>query len=214
MPDSGTKLSSPSAEWAELSEKLIRGLVHALNNRITALSSFSQLMAMGDQLTPQQILPEELAQLSTVSEHLRALCSERLGSEALEIVPVLAEAVALHRHHPVLRAIRCDVSMLSSLQPIRVPRWALLRLLLVMVDNAKRAADVAARDGLRIGVQSSEQALAVQFFAGAARSPYADEMAAFCGASIEWGDDRSIVTFPTLLELRRRERASRDNTPR
>ncbi|MEP6619474.1 MAG: hypothetical protein ABJE47_09170 [bacterium] len=210
MLESGARTNAAVAEWAELSEKLIRGLVHALNNRITALSSFSQLIAMGDQVTSQQVLPGELAALSSVSDHLRALCSERLGTEALEIVPVLAEAVTLHRHHPVLRAIRCDVSMLSSLQPIRVPRWALLRLLLVMIDGSKRSADAAGRDTLPIGVQSTEQTLSVFFYSDGVRSNYAEEMAALCGASIDLAGDRQVVTFPTLLEIRRRERAARE----
>lgn len=210
MPESGAKVSAGIAEWAELSEKLVRGLVHALNNRITALSSFSQLIALGDdQLTQQQALPDELAQLSSVSEHLRALCSERLSSEALEVVPVLAEAVKLHRHHPTLRAIRCDVSMLSSLQPIRVPRWALLRLLLIMIDNGKRAVDSAGRDVLAIGVQATEQVLTVHVSFDGTRSAYADEMAALCGATIEVAGEKQVLTFPTLLELRRRERAAR-----
>ncbi len=210
MSDRGTQSSTGVAEWTDLSEKLIRGLVHALNNRITALSSFAQLIALGDdQQTQQQVLPEELAQLSAVSEHLRALCSEHLSSEALEILPVLAEAVTLHRHHPTLRSIRCDVSMLSSLQPIRVPRWALLRLMLILIDSGKRAVDSTARDALAIGVQATEQVLTVVLPFDGTRSDYADEMAALCGASIAVVGEKRVVTFPTLLEVRRRERAAR-----
>ena len=210
MPDSVAKPNAGVAEWAELSEKIVRGLVHALNNRITALSSFAQLIAMGDdQLTTQQVLPEELTQLSAVSEHLRALCSERLSSEALEIVPVLAEAVTLHRHHPTLRAIRCDVAMASSLQPIRVPRWALLRLLLLLIDSGKRAADAAGRDTLPIVVQATEQVLTVTVSSDGTRSAYAAELAGLCGASIDVAADKTVVVFPTLLEVRRRERAAR-----
>lgn len=210
MPESGSKLNAGVAEWAELSDKLVRGLVHALNNRITALSSFAQLIALGDdQLTTQEVLPEELAQLSVVSEHLRALCPEHLSGEALEVVPVLAEAVTLHRHHPTLRAIRCDVSMLTSLQPIRVPRWALQRLLLLMIDQGKRATDVAGRDTLSIAVQSTEQSLSVSMFSDGACSAYAEELAGLCGAAIVVVGEKQVLTFPTLLEVRRRERAAR-----
>ena len=64
----------------------------------------------------------------------------------MEIGPVLDDAVALHAHHARLRAVRCDVVRADASMPVRAPRWALLRLLLVIVEEGKRSADRADRD--------------------------------------------------------------------
>jgi signal transduction histidine kinase len=194
-------------EWAELCESLVRGLVHSLNNRITALSAFAQLRAMGDEdYAPHKVLPAELPLLSSVSDHLRTLSQEKLPVEAIEIAPVLNEAIGLHAHHPVLRGIRCEVRTTTSLLPVRVPRWALSRLFVMLIDNAKRVAEETGEDHVPLVLEGNEQVLALRTHSDGTISMYAHQMAALCGATIQVTDDEVVARIPTLLELRRRER--------
>src|SRR5688572_29388771 len=51
-------------DWRTISEELLQGLVHALNNRVAALSAFVELAKLGDEDgDPLIVLPTEIAQL-------------------------------------------------------------------------------------------------------------------------------------------------------
>src|SRR5689334_12614851 len=57
-----------SDEWSMLSDELLQGLVHALNNRVAALSAFVELARFGDEeADPLVVLPAELTQLHRVN---------------------------------------------------------------------------------------------------------------------------------------------------
>ena len=80
-------------DWRTISEELLQGLVHALNNRVAALSAFVELAKLGDEEgDPLTVLPTEIAQLHRVNA-LFGLLPERKGeSEALEVRAVLDDA--------------------------------------------------------------------------------------------------------------------------
>lgn len=199
-----------AAEWAELCEALMRGLVHAFNNRIAAMSASVQLLAMGDEDISPEVLPAELSQLEQTTAHLRALCAEKRPAEAIEIVPVVLEAIALHAYHPRLRDIRCEMQLTSELVPLRVPRWALSRLLLVLIGQAKHASERAGRDSFVLRLAGDDRFLDVRLLADDEESPYARSLAALCGATIERTNGENLLRLPSLLEVRRMERAARD----
>lgn len=195
-------------EWAELSESLLRGLVHSLNNRITALSAFAELAALGESdFTVQAVLPGELARLHQVNQLLRLLVPDDPAPAAMEIGPVLADAVALHAHHARLRVVTCEVVRDDTALPVRAPRWALLRLLLVIIEEGKRAADRTNRDTTVLRLTGDEQWVALHLDGGGL-TDYGVTMARLCGADAAEGD--AVVRLPTLLELRRRERVQRE----
>jgi len=198
------------AEWAELSESLLRGLVHSLNNRITALSAFAELAEMGDrEFTVHAVLPSEVARLHQLNQLLRLLIPDDPTPAALEIGPVLADAVALHAHHARLRAVSCEVVRDDMALPVRAPRWALLRLLLVIIEEGQRSADRMNRGTTVLRLTGDEQWVTLHLDGGL--TAYGVAMARLCGAEAAEGD--AVVRLPTLLEVRRRERATRETVP-
>lgn len=199
------------AEWAGLSESLLRGLVHSLNNRITALSAFAELAEMGDgDFNAQVVLPGEIARLHQLNQLLRLLVSDDPAPAAIEMAPVLADAVALHAHHARLRVVGCEVVREDLRLPVRAPRWALLRLLLVIIEEGKHSADRTNRDTTVLRLTGDEQWVALHLDGGGL-SAYGVTMARLCGALAADGD--TVVRLPTLLELRRLEREKRGTVP-
>lgn len=198
------------ADWIALSEALLRGLVHSLNNRLTALSAYAQLAAMGDDdFTAQRMLPGELGRMQEVSALLRLLAGDDSPAEAIELEPVLNDALTLLGHHAGFRAVQCTVEREGTQLPLRAPRGALLRLVLMLMEAGKRTAEQAGRDTTVLRVSGDERFIRLQVD-GAAVPPYALAMARLCGAADESPDDTGVVRLPNLIELRRRERLSRE----
>ncbi|HET9012534.1 MAG TPA: hypothetical protein VFN38_12005 [Gemmatimonadaceae bacterium] len=203
-------LAVPGAgDWLLLSDELLAGLVHALNNRVTALSVCAELAALGDdQMLGEGILMEEVGRLQRAAA-LIGLLPARGHPEALEIAPVLADAIAIHVHHPTLRAIACTVDMQTGMQPVRVPRWALLRLLLIVVDAAKGAVQNGSNAAAAVQLTSDDSTVHVRAVARDGEGSYATEMAALCGGALVREGDTLVLSLPSLNEVRRRERTGR-----
>jgi hypothetical protein len=196
-------------EWADLSE-LIRGLVHALNNRLTALSAFAELAALGDEeFAPAKILPAELVRLQRVSALLRLLLSEETPAEALEIGALLDDALALYQHLPYGRTARCEVVREGAPTPVRVSRWRMLRLLLVLIESGRRTAEATGQERFILRLAPFDDGLLLQVEA-ADVTPYARTMAAECSATIAIEARGATVRLPSLAALRRQERVAAD----
>ena len=199
------------ATWVDLSDALMRGLLHALNNRVTALSAFAELSALGDHaLTVEQVLPSELARLQQVNAMFRLLLTEEMPAEAMELASVLDDALELHMHHSRLRTVRCEVIRSGTILPLRAPRGALLRLLLLLLEYAKQHAD--GTDGAPatavLRITGVEEWIDLSVTARRESCRYAQAMAELCGGTLEIGADGITARLPTLLELRRTERAA------
>jgi hypothetical protein len=209
MPEMMASLAVPgAAEWLALSDDLLAGLVHSLNNRVTALSVCAELAELGDeQMVGEGLLRAEVARLQKASA-LVGLLPARGQAEALEIGPVLNDAIAIHAHHPRVRAVECAVEVAGEPQPVRVPRWALLRALLLMVDAAKAAAQDARRTSVTLELSGDAESVRVRAAARDAGGGYAAEMAAVCGGTMARENGTLVLTLPSLTELRRRERGS------
>ena len=90
-----------SDDWRTISEELLQGLVHALNNRVAALSAFVELARLGDEEgNPSTVLPAEIAQLQGVNVLFGMLPERKSDAEALDLRIVLDDAIHLHEHHP------------------------------------------------------------------------------------------------------------------
>jgi hypothetical protein len=208
MPELDASREVPGAvEWLALSDDLLAGLVHALNNRVTALSVCAELASFGDkQMLSDGVLVAEVARLQRASA-LMGLLPARGVVEALEIGPVLDDAIAMHAHHPRMRAIECTVDARGSVEPVRVPRWALLRAMLFLVDAAKRAAQASEHGIVTLHVAAGDGVVQVRAPAHDKSSVYAAEMAAACGGSLQSEHGALVLSLPSLSEVRRRERA-------
>jgi C4-dicarboxylate-specific signal transduction histidine kinase len=198
-----------AAQWAELSDALLAGLVHMLNNRVTALSVCAELAVMGDEeMITGGVLTTEMQRLQRASAMIGLLPSRPHQPEALELRPVLDDAIALHAHHPRTRLVACDVAMDPAMQPVRAPRWALLRLMLVLVDSAKdAAAESANRAAIRL--TSDERTASVRIITASDGGPYGAAMAELCDAQLTRDGDELVLSMPTLLLLRQRKRDAR-----
>ena len=198
--------AAAAAQWAELSDALLAGLVHMLNNRVTALSVCAELAEMGDnEMVGGGVLMSEMQRLQRASALIGLLPSRPRPPEALELRPVLDDALSLHAHHPRTRLVHCDVSVMGAMQPVRASRWALLRLMLVLVDAAKEAAAGSAR-GASIRLSSDERAVRAHVLTPGDGGPYGVAMATLCGGELARDGDELVLSLPTLLLLRQRER--------
>src|SRR5215216_1401152 len=76
--------ASVDDDWRTISEELLKGLVHALNNRVAALSAFVELAKLGDEEEdPLTVLPTEIAQLHRVNALFALLPERKAEAEAL-----------------------------------------------------------------------------------------------------------------------------------
>lgn len=197
---------SSEGEWTPLLEDLLRGIVHAMNNRVTALSAFAELAAVDAETLEVDMLRLEINRLHAVSSLVGVLVSRNNEMEALELSAVLEIALGIHVHHPRMRTVACTMEKTGMVLPVRVPRWALLRLALLMIDAAKRS-----------GVDTNASAVAVVLSGDdvtvracvATPEPLGDdatELAALCGGVLRHKNGEALLELPSLLEVRRREK--------
>lgn len=209
----GSSPNEPEAgasEWLSLSDELLAGLVHALNNRVTALSVFAELIALGDSVMASSgLLATEVARLQRLSALTAMLPARKQAAEALEIDPVLDDAIALHAQHPRIRAIECVVERSGELPPLRAVRWELLRLLLLVVHAAKEAADAARREHVTLYLAGDAGSLSLRASASGDGGVHAGALAARCGGLLLQVGDELQLTLPSLQEVRRREQLVR-----
>src|SRR5262245_18053963 len=212
-PPVDVRLSS----WSELADALIRGLAHSLSNRIGALMALMHL-APGDlSVEERKFLAVEVDRLQEINRALKLLPGDlRPRQEAVYPADVIADTLALIGLHPHAKDITFTVHEQSD-QPVRVERWALLRLALIAVDTAREL--TMARGGDRVDVHITGDDQFVMLHAepsGSNASPRVDantdslvELTACTGAVCHVSHGGVSLRIPALLELRRRERELR-----
>ena len=218
---SGTPRPQPddaphSDDWSTISEELLQGLVHALNNRVAALSAFVELAKLGDdEGDPVKALPAEIAQLHRVNTLFGMLPERKAEPEALELSVVLDDALRLHEHHPRLRGVPVAAAFEGMAAVVRAPRWALVRALVMLVDSARRSAEsVQSRGAVTLRVRGDDRTVSVRAPAAVEPSPDLVALAARCSGSMMREDGELVLSMPSVRELRRRERESRgDSSP-
>jgi hypothetical protein len=202
-------------DWRTISEELLQGLVHALNNRVAALSAFVELAKLGDEEgDPLTVLPAEIAQLHKVNALFGLLPERRSEPEPLELRAVLDDAIRLHEHHPRLRAEPVAVSFEGAPDAVRTPRWALVRAMVMLVHYAKRATEsMDGRGGASVRVYGGDTTVSVHVATLVAPPADLVALAARCSGHVARTGDELVLSLPSLRELRRREREPRGETP-
>jgi hypothetical protein len=195
-------------EWTLLLEDLLRGLVHAMNNRVTALSAFAEMAAMDNETLDVDMLRHEINRLHAVSSMVGVLALRSSEREALELSGVLDVALNVHSHHPRIRSLPCIVEKTGAVLPVRVPRWALLRLALLMVDAAKRAGIAADADTVTVRLSGDDAIVRVRVVSTKPLGAYAMSLAALCGGELGYANGEALLELPSLLEVRRREKTA------
>lgn len=128
---------------AGIRDGILRGVAHAFSNRVAALSGVASLVEYGG-LSPDRLaraLGSEVGQLGALVELVRLLTTDpRARPEAIQIRTVLPQIVALQALDAELRDVPCIVRHDGEAPPVHLVRSALVKVVLVLVDAAKRDA--------------------------------------------------------------------------
>lgn len=205
-------------EWVELVDQALHGLHHALNNRIGSLSALVELSQLGD-LPPDgsgfETVAADIKRLEDCSRLVRLLPRDRVsGEEALILDDVFADVFAIHRYLHDLREQSVTIVPTRYVEPVRVERWALARVLTMLLRDAKRLAKDASTN-VRIVTESDEQWVRIEFRIGSppvidvpvsGGSRYAELLAEAFGGTVERKPGIAALKLPTLKARRAADR--------
>src|SRR5690606_13153679 len=150
MTDSRQEVAPSSAadsSWVRLSDGLIGGIHHTLNNRMAAMSAVAQIV--------ESDLPEDHPLTGSMLRELRrfessvTLLTLLMGSEGAEPVQVetiVAGAARLFEMHHSMRDLQLRVEMASELYPLYLEASALRRALMIVLAVASRRARAGNRE--------------------------------------------------------------------
>lgn len=147
-------LTRPYAEaWGVVSETLVRGIAHALSNRIATIGTIAELLRVGgdDPLAMSEMLGIETERLEDLLEQMRALSARGSGRmEAMRLSDAVAGAMALHSYHPERRSVAVTVEPGDESRPVLGDPLLLQRHLLILLDAATHAAMSQASPAVRV----------------------------------------------------------------
>jgi hypothetical protein len=201
-------------EWLDLVDQALQGLHHALNNRIGSLSALVELFQLGD-LPPDgtgfDSLAADLARLGDCNRMVRLLPRDAvIGEEPLILDDVLADVFAIHRFLHDVRDLQVTIVPTRYVEPVRVERWALVRVLTLLLADAKRLANESS-SVVRAVTESDEHWVRVEFRVGSplvaevprsARGRYAEAVAAMFGGTVTRKPGVAELRMPTLKSRR------------
>ena len=220
LEPSGGAVEGP---WLGVSDALLRGVGHALNNRAAALSAVVQVLASEENGPLEGALRAETERLQRAVELLRLL-PRRWGSEPEPVLvdDVVRSAIELLVLHADLPELRYEWTADGSLPPTLVEPSLLTHVLCLLGTAAARE---AGRTGARSGSfrgSSTAETVRVEVSVGEGNPAYAGvseeggtadadaagALIARAGGSFEMekkGGLRLAFTLPTLAAARRRE---------
>ncbi len=184
-----------------LYENLLAGIVHSMNNVVTLLGMSLELASTDDARGDIASLRSEVAQLEQLIALTATLASRSAREEALELREVLEIALTIHALNPSTRAVRCAVHVVGFIAPVRVPRPALLRVLLLMIDGAKQG-DGAEAAPVRIDISGDADRVFVRAPFRGVPSRDAVAFAATCGGILAVQEGCVVFELPSLQRLR------------
>jgi hypothetical protein len=208
-------------EWVEIVDQALQGLHHALNNRIGSLSALVELYQLGDLPSDGsgfENLAADLARLEDCNRMVRLLPRDSVaGEEPLILDDVLADVFAIHRYLHDVRDLQVTIVPTRYVEPVRVERWALIRVLTMLLCDAKRLAKQTGSPAVRAVTESDEQWVRVEFRVGAplvAESPasarpgcrYAELVAESFGGKVDRRAGIAELRLPTLKARRAADR--------
>ncbi len=209
-----------AARWLSIHDDLLRGLAHAMSNRVATVSAAASLF-------DEQTLPhlDVLEGLRGEAERLGALLLAlrllpRRGDGALE--PMMASdavhaALTLIAHHPEFRNIACRFDPGHDVPPIRAEPGAVAHALCAALCAATRIARAARLDGVLVHIESTGSEVHVYVTAeGAHAGVDAGEETVLDATAATWllsashahakvVDGGCVLVFPTLAASRQRQ---------
>ncbi|HEY2897857.1 MAG TPA: hypothetical protein VGJ12_12005 [Gemmatimonadaceae bacterium] len=154
FPTGTLGLTRPYAEaWSLVSETLVRGIAHALSNRIATIGTIAELLRVGgdDPHAMSEMLAIETERLEDLLEQMRAISARSGGRmEALRLSDAVAGAMALHSYHPERRSVAVTIEPGDESRPVLGDPLLLQRHLLILLDAATHAAMSHASRAVRV----------------------------------------------------------------
>ena len=206
-------------EWLVVVDQACHGIHHALNNRIGSLSALLELTRLGD-LPPNHpafgSLAAELTRLEECARAVRLLPQAPVGEEPLIIDDVLADVLAVHGFLHEVRDTPVTIVPTPFVEPVRAERWALVRVLVLILADAKRLAK-RARTSVHATIESDERWVRIEFRVGSQPvgevptpvcAPYAERLSASLGGSINRREGVVELRVPTLKVRRAADQPS------
>lgn len=216
-----------------LRDAILRGIAHALSNRVAALGGIGMLVDPGDIWTERlaKALGDEGRRLEDILRLLRLLPDDGRGEAgAIELQPLIPDVIALHAYNSALLQVECTSVADRTITPVFANRPRLVHALLLAIDTAKRQALARgsrvvvsyAGDAERVVIQVATEPSATAKPVGAPAADGSDMVAATGDAlrdalaraganfpaTVSGGDGflRIEVAVPTLAAGRRSER--------
>jgi hypothetical protein len=124
-----------------LRDAILRGVAHALSNRVAALGSIGAVIDPGQVWTEKmaQLLQGESRRLEDILRLLRLLPNDdRVPPGAIELQPLIPDIVGLHAFNSALLQVECAVEYDRETMPVYASRPRLVHTLLLIIDAAKR----------------------------------------------------------------------------
>jgi hypothetical protein len=205
-------------EWLELVDRALQGLHHALNNRIGSLSALVELYQAGG-TPPEGVgldgLTADITRLGECNRIIRLLPRDAsAGEESLILDDVLADVLAIHRYLHDARDVPVTIVPTRYVEPVRLERWAAVRVLTLLLADAKRLAQ-AENAAVRAITESDDKWVRVEFRVGSpvveqtpasGGGPYAELVALGFGGTVTRKPGTVELTLPTLKARRAADR--------
>lgn len=216
--------------WLEVSDDLLQGVGHALNNRVAAMTAVGQVLAATTEGPLTTALSAESSRLQRAVQLLRLLVRRwDAEPEPLTVQDVLDDVTELVSHHPRVHTAGLRVEAEAGLMPVRAERSSLTHAFCLLLAPAAEAAERRGEDSVPVRCSGTEQEVLVEIpfsspaagggeEAGYDPPPGAEvDPRSARGLIQRAGGELSVreeagepvallVRLPTLVEARRRER--------
>lgn len=202
-----------------MSDALIGGVVHAMNNRVTAMDGLAMALEDGDPVSDTlPRLQQERERLRALAEVARHIPYDDAGPEGCAVADLLEVARALSGLHPRLRDVQVEVRDAEGMPPLRVRQRAAEHAFLLSIAAAAAVGDTL----LALCAATADGHVEVALRPRTGTASPSDEALELCAASdalvtadggaAEWSGGVApsvVVRLPSLALVRQRERASR-----
>ena len=226
MAGDDTTVETPEigeTSWLRLSDGLIGGIHHTINNRMAALGAAGQVLEAD--LPPGHplsgLLTGEVQRLETTVTLLRLLTEGDSEHQPIEISETLKDVQQLFAIHHSMRDIRLEITCEPGLVPLWAQTSLLLRtVMLCLVAATDRSHGRRGSVNLVVSGDSSFVCIEVtrliqgdgdegETVLGGIGAAGIGDLAKKLGGTFDFEDVngrvRVLLTLPTLLEVRRRE---------
>jgi hypothetical protein len=203
------ELSAPALRaWQELTDHVLRGIVHSLNNRASAIAAVLDL-ANDPAEAPSatiSILGSELERVQELVTVVRLISATAEGSDAFTPADAARDAQRVLAFHANMRDHAVDFDV-RGVAPTRTPRWMFVRALIALGADASRAG--GGHSPVRVVIEDDGDWIVARAESSgglAEPSPFVSEIANAMGGESLPGQRGVGFRVPTLVAIRQRER--------